>query len=105
MIAKRDFHVWEFAHGGEEGRQVTFFSQQHCDRRLVDPHVATVEDEAIEEGLSSGMRVSRKIRGEEAIEVVRENTHREIKVDLDHHGGRHAVEMKKVDLFGDILLD
>ena len=52
MIAKRDFHVWEFAHGGEEGRQVTFFSQQHCDRRLVDPHVATVEDEAIEEGLS-----------------------------------------------------
>jgi len=84
---------------------VTFFSQQHRDRRLVDPHLATVEDESIEEGLSSGMRVARKIRREEAIQVVGENAHREIKIDLDHHGRRHAVTMEEVDLFGDILLD
>ena len=84
---------------------MTFFSQQHCDCSLVDPHLATVEEVSVEEGLSCGMRVSRQIRSEEAIKVVSENAHSEIKVDLDHHGGRNSVEMEEVDLFGDILLD
>ena len=36
---------------------------------------------------------------------MREDGHGEVKVDLDDHGGGHAIEMKEFDLLRDAFLD
>ena len=51
------------------------------------------------------LEAGRQLQGEQAVEIVGQDGHGEVEIDLDDHGGGEPVEMEEGELLGNRLLD
>jgi hypothetical protein len=94
----------EGGHRGKQNRQGSFFVQLDSDLLRSDFHNAGVGEEFVVECRGGLVFMAGEVLSEKPQEVMSQYRHSQVEVDFDDHRGANPVEVKELDLLGDLLL-
>ena len=82
---------------------MSLFTERNHDLSVGDADRPTVLQELGKQRFRREMRVAGQLLSEESQEIIGQEGHSEIEVDFNDHGGRHSIEMEKLNLLRDIF--